>query len=261
VVTFNPTAPGNPTTNYLSPTHNPIFGGLEAVACPSASQCTAVGNGALTFNPNAPGNPTPALPEGDGQLVVVACPSLWQCTTVDVFGRATTFDPNAPGSAIRALIESGGVGPGPPVIVAPRITHIGQSHGRWREGRALAKLSRGDPSHSHTTNRAPVGTTFSFSLSEGATVSLRFTRALSGRKVGHTCVAPERRSPRRAGCKRTITAGKLTFSGHPGANIVVFQGRISRSVKLDPARYTLIVEATISHLRSAPAKLVFTIVK
>jgi hypothetical protein len=59
-----------------------------------------------------------------------------------------------------------------------------------------------------------------------------------------------------------VTAGTLTFAGHSGTNKVVFQGSISRSKKLNPGRYTLVIVAMNSAgQRSAPRKLSFTIVK
>ena len=47
-------------------------------------------------------------------------------------------------------------------------------------------------------------------------------------------------------CKRTVTRGNLSFSGHIGLNKIVFQGRISRSKKLGLGRYTLLITATNS---------------
>jgi hypothetical protein len=70
-----------------------------------------------------------------------------------------------------------------------------------------------------------------------------------------------------AACKRTVTAGTLSFTGHSGMNRVVFQGRISRANKLKPGRYTLVITATntagqtSAGQTSAPQKLSFTIVK
>ena len=56
--------------------------------------------------------------------------------------------------------------------------------------------------------------------------------------------------------------GTLSFMGHNGTNKVVFQGRISRSKKLKPGLYTLIITATNSAgARSTPVTLRFTIVR
>ncbi len=117
-VTFDPATPGTPTPAAID-VANGTFGDVvvtepTAVACPSASQCTAVdGSGnEVTFNPT------------DGDLITgvtvlvatapyvgngmngVACPSTTQCTAVDYEGHQATFDPASPGSAIVTEIAA-----------------------------------------------------------------------------------------------------------------------------------------------------------
>ncbi|HVY78365.1 MAG TPA: hypothetical protein VG898_07670 [Solirubrobacterales bacterium] len=112
------------------------------------------------------------------------------------------------------------------------VQNVRQSTARWRVGNRLATISRAKP---------PVGTTFSFSLNERATVTLTFTRRVRA---------------------RTVTAGRLTFAGHDGTNKVAFQGRISPKKKLEPGRYTLVITAANpAGMRSSPKSLNFTIVK
>ncbi|HWI94900.1 MAG TPA: hypothetical protein VNS60_02405 [Solirubrobacterales bacterium] len=112
------------------------------------------------------------------------------------------------------------------------VQNVRQSKTRWREGNRLATVSRA---------KEPIGTTFSFSLNEEATVTFSFTRRVSG---------------------RTVTAGKLTFTGHDGTNKVAFQGRVSPNKKLKPGRYTLVNTVVAPDgARSAPKSLGFTIVK
>jgi len=81
---------------------------LSDVACPSASQCTAVDDSGrqVTFNPTAPGTPTPTV-VGGGSLTAVACPSVSQCTAVDNAGRQVTFNPTAPGAPTPTTIDTG----------------------------------------------------------------------------------------------------------------------------------------------------------
>ena len=97
--TFNPAAPGNPRPTIIEP-GNAVMSG---VACPSTTQCTAVGQSGeqVTFNPTAPGTPAPTPIDLDadhrGQwLEGVACPSTTQCTAVDQIGRAIAGDPTTP---------------------------------------------------------------------------------------------------------------------------------------------------------------------
>jgi hypothetical protein len=137
--------------------------------------------------------------------------------------------------------------PPPPVL-----RDVRQSVTRWREGGRLAHLSLAKP---------PVGTTFSFSLSEQATVTFSFTRLVAGRKVGGRCVAQGVGNRAKPACTRRLTAGSLPFSAHGGSDRVAFQGRISSARKLAPGRYTLTITARdAAGLRSAPALLSFTIV-
>ncbi len=115
----------------------------------------------------------------------------------------------------------------------PSVQNARQSAKRWRESSKLARISRA---------KTPTGTTFSFSLNEQATVSFSFTQLL-------------RVSPR-------VARGTLSFTGHSGTNHVVFAGRISRTNKLKPGRYELIITATNSTgQRSAPVSLGFTITR
>ncbi len=134
----------------------------------------------------------------------------------------------------------------------PVVQHASQSTTRWREGNRLAGISRA---------KTPTGTTFSFSLSEQATVTFSFAQLLSGRKVGGKCVAQTDENRRKPVCRRTVAAGTLTFTGHSGTNRVAFQGRISRVKKLKPGLCALAITAANSAgVRSAPKSLSFTIV-
>jgi hypothetical protein len=146
--------------------------------------------------------------------------------------------------------------PAPPAARAASLSQVSQSASRWREGKALAVLSR-------RTRKPPVGTTFRFTLDQAATARLAFTQKRPGRRIGKKCVAPTARNKGKRRCTRTVTAGKLSFaSGHLGSNSVRFAGRLSRKKKLRPGRYTLTITASNGPgLVSAPKRLSFTIVK
>ena len=149
------------------------------------------------------------------------------------------------------------ISPPPPApngtSLPPEVQDVRQSTTRWREGNRLADI---------TGAKTPTGTTFSFSLSEQATVTFGFAQRLSGSKVGGKCVTQTKQNRRKPACSRTVTPGSLTFMGHSGTNKVAFQGRISPVTKLKPGRYTLVITATNSAgVRSAPESLSFTIVK
>ncbi len=133
---------------------------------------------------------------------------------------------------------------------APSVQNARQSAVRWRDGNQLAHISRG---------KTPTGTTFSFSLNEQATVSFSFTQILS--RGAHGCLTKTHKNVKRNSCDNTVRGGTLSFTGHSGTNIVVFAGRISRTDKLKPGRYKLIITATnTTGQHSAPVSLSFTIV-
>lgn len=143
----------------------------------------------------------------------------------------------------------------PTPLTAPRppvIADASQSHRSWREGATLARVSRTGP---------PLGTTFSFSLSEHASVTFTFAQQLMGRRVSGRCVAQTHSNEHMASCRRYLTRGALRFSGHAGMSHVAFQGRISRTSRLPSGSYTLTISAVnAAHQRAAPRHLGFDIV-
>jgi len=139
--------------------------------------------------------------------------------------------------------------PTPPIVGSAT-----QSHRTWREGNAAAHLSA-------RAARPPLGTTFSFSLNEPASVTFTFTGPASGRKVGKTCVPQTKKNNKKHRCTRTVIVGTLTFSAHAATNKVRFEGLISKRHKLKPGSYTLLITATASGQHSTPRTLHFTIAK
>jgi streptogramin lyase len=148
--------------------------------------------------------------------------------------------------------------PAPPAIGA-----VHESASSWREGSRLAQVSRHTQTGRHThKRRPPLGTTFSFTLSEQASVSFSFTESRAGRKVSGACVAQSHKNSRHRRCTRTVKVGALSFSAAAGVSKVAFQGRFAHTGKLKPGRYTLaIVAANFADISSAPKLLHFTIVK
>ncbi|HEV3321387.1 MAG TPA: hypothetical protein VG147_04250 [Solirubrobacteraceae bacterium] len=113
-VTFNPASPGTltPTTidhhGAIEPGVSPV-NFLVSVACPSSTQCTAVGyNGhEVTFNPASPSTAS-TMTVGSYQYSYksVACPSITQCTAIDSYTRrAVTFNPTSPGTVTTIFID------------------------------------------------------------------------------------------------------------------------------------------------------------
>ena len=135
---------------------------------------------------------------------------------------------------------------------APVLANVRESTRRWREGDALARLS--------ASRRPPFGTTFSFALSEAATVRFTFTRQAVGREVAGRCVAADAKNQRRRRCPRTVIAGVLAVAGHAGAEAVRFEGLLSRHKRLARGSYKVLVSATASGEHSKTSVLRLTIV-
>ena len=158
-------------------------------------------------------------------------------------------DPNAANDSASAttIVGLGEVAPA-------EVSGASQTRRRWREppNTKLAQISR---------RRAPVGTTFRFTLDKPAAVALRFTQRIAGRKVSGRCVRPTRGNAKRPRCRRAVTRGTLRLQGHAGVNSVRFFGSISRSRKLRPGRYTLVIVASTPGAGNTSARLGFTIVR
>ena len=108
--------------------------------------------------------------------------------------------------------------------------------------------------------KPPIGTTFAFSLSTAASVSVAFTQPAPGRVSHGRCVAPSARNSHGHRCTRTLTKGTLSLAGHAGTNHLSFQGRLSRSRRLARGSYTLVlVAADAFGQRSATRRISFKI--
>ena len=78
----------------------------------------------------------------------------------------------------------------------PTLSSLSETAKIWREGKALPAIS------SMKSKKPPIGTTFSVSLNEAASVTFTFTEPAAGRTVGNNCVA----RPRRTGTSAAATA-------------------------------------------------------
>jgi uncharacterized repeat protein (TIGR01451 family) len=137
-------------------------------------------------------------------------------------------------------------------VASPAVGQVAVSPQKFRLGSLLPQFSR----------RAPVGTTISFTLSQPAATTLTFSQPKTGRQVGKRCKTLTRANRRKPKCAIPNVRGTVTINGRAGLNRVRFQGRLSRSTKLKPGRYTVTITATDSAgNRSAPKTTGFTIVR
>jgi hypothetical protein len=158
---------------------------------------------------------------------------------------------------------SGGPGgPGgsvaPPDGDAPLITRAAADR-VWRLGSSFTPLAGAG----RTVRR---GTTFRYTLSEAATVTIAIERRLAGRRVGRRCVKPSRTNRRRPRCTRYKRVVALTRSVQPGANQTPFSGRWrdsrNRRKALTPGGYRTTITATdAAGNTSTPQRLNFRVVR
>ena len=138
--------------------------------------------------------------------------------------------------------------------IPPRIAALRQSAAMWRRGGKLARLAG--------RRKMPVGTTFSFTADQAAAVTLRFTTQTPGRMLHGHCVARAAEKRHAARCTRTIAAGALTLTVHPGRSRIRFEGRMSRTGELALGQHTVQIAAVNqAGQRTTSRSLHFTIVK
>jgi hypothetical protein len=203
------------------------------------------------------GNQTPALPASVGsgstpQAVSQSIGGLTPGTTVHYRVVATNSFGTAFGND-QSFVTLIPFRPGD--RTAPTISGLALSNTRFRVAPGATPVSA-------RARRVPLGTTFRYSLSERARVTITIERARPGRRVGRRCVRPTRSNRRRRRCTRYVRAGALTRRNQgPGRVRTRFSGRIGRR-KLAPGRYRATLGATdAAGNRAAVRRVSFTIVR
>ena len=103
--------------------------------------------------------------------------------------------------------------------VAPVLSHITQTHSRWRRGNRLAVISRPQP---------PVGTVFGFTLNEQAQVVMAFSRSVPGHVTSaHRCSPASDRNDHGKTCTAVVSSASLSFQARSGDDTVTFDGRLA----------------------------------
>jgi hypothetical protein len=173
-----------------------------------------------------------------------------ECPTTTTTSTARTTSTSTPTTTSTAT------------IAAPILAGVAQSHKVWREPGKLASTGRKAHNARRPRKPPPLGTNFSFSLNEQASVGFTFDELLPGRRVSHKCVAPTSRNAKHGACKRTAVAGTLSYAGHAGENRLAFRGHISGPRWLKAGSYTVAITATNEvGERSRAAHLSFTVVR
>jgi hypothetical protein len=141
--------------------------------------------------------------------------------------------------------------------VVPVLSKVSETHATFRVGRAPTPIIAQGRERVH---RPPIGTTFVFTLSEPAAVSIRITHGAPGRRSGHSCVKPTKKLKGHKRCTRQVVDGTLRRTGRAGINRVAFSGRIGKRA-LVPGSYRVTLTATEFGLASRPRTMNFRIVR
>jgi hypothetical protein len=144
----------------------------------------------------------------------------------------------------------------PPAVAptpAPTITAARLTNKRFRVAKQATAIS---------ARKAPLGTSFRFTLSAAAKLQIAITRSAAGLRHGRSCLAPSAKLKRAHAkhCTRTLTLGTLTrLSELEGAGSVPFSGRIGHRA-LSAGGYNAVLLASDAGGRSKPVTLSFVIV-
>jgi hypothetical protein len=198
-----------------------------------------------------------SLPSGAGaQAALATLSGLAPSTTYHAQLVLITADGTATSADIAFTTSA--VSPPPPATLS--LSHVGLTHKRFCVGSGATAISAQRKAH---TCKAPQGTTFTFTLSAAARVTLVITHQVTGLRRGRRCVAPTRALRRKhaRACQRTLVVGTLTRANEPaGADELPFSGRVGHRA-LHPGAYRATLTAKNATGAPKPAGLSFTIVK
>ena len=177
--------------------------------------------------------------------------TITRCTSPIADGTAIHTSSLGPQSLTVTAVDSNGVATVDTiryrvVAVRPTISHLRQSTAIWLE-------------HHSARNGVAVGTKFSFSLDQAATLTFSFARAQTGRVAGGRCTAASAANSNARSCIRQLPAGTLTRKAHAGTGTLAFGGTTS-SGALAPGGYTVLVSAIgVGRQRSVVRSLRFVV--
>ncbi len=241
-----------PVVSALSPTSGGAAGGTAVTITgkylDGATGVTFGATPASSFGVNSPNQITAIAPTSAASTVDVHVTGPGGLSETSSGDRYTYTAPATTPTVLPPAL--------PPVstLLAPTalsVSGFSESAARWRRGKSLPRISRAG---------APVGTLYTFSLNEPASVSFAFTQQVAGRRVGGRCVAPGHSNLSKPKCRRTLRVASFSLAGHTGLNKVRFQGRVSSAKTLQPGAYRVTIGARDARgLRAVSQALGFTI--
>ncbi len=167
-------------------------------------------------------------------------------SSVDAFGNVSSTSTIVTISPARETRVSN-------TLLPPTLSGVRLTNKRFRVAKRDTAL---------TATRTPAATSFHFTLSAAASLTIAITRTAAGFREGRDCVRPNVRLARAHAkrCTRTLTVGTLTRANElQGTDSVGFSGRIGSSA-LVPHDYKAILTASNSTGRSSPVTLAFVVV-
>ena len=211
-------------------------------------------DGRFTFSPAAvfAGEPVSfdASPSSDADGTIAAYDWQWGDASADDYSVTPTHTFASPGTYPVVLFvfddntQSGAAVHNVVVrpLVVPSVSHATLTNARFRVGsRATAPAGRASNSGltARAAARAPIGTTFKFTLAAPAKVKVSISRQVAGHQ-------------QKAG---TLTRAHL----RSGPNAIAFSGRIGKRA-LKPGKYRAMLRASNAKGRAKPVRVRFTIV-
>jgi hypothetical protein len=109
--------------------------------------------------------------------------------------------------------------------------------------------------------RAKKGTTFVYTLSEPATVTVTIEQSQSGRRKGRSCVKATKKNRKAKKCTRYVRKGAISRKGAAGPNALPFSGRIGKKALATGSYRAVLVGVDIAGNRSKSKTVAFKIVK
>jgi hypothetical protein len=138
-------------------------------------------------------------------------------------------------------------------------TGNGNGNGNGSAGKPVLSKASIAPGRFHA-GRNVTGATVAWHDTAAATTTLRIFRVASGRKVGRRCVAVTRGNRHDRACSRVIAVGSMTHHDQPGANTLLFKGRLGGHT-LAAGHYRVTITAASADGRSRTLTLKFTIAR